>query len=181
MGDSYKKCKWLCQVSLIEGTIINDGSSLLESMLQGNGIENKNMVLQLQGFKNAMEIALFTGDGCRLKLSENWRNDFSGFLICTLSYIGITSVSMKLVMESDMQSEDNKACKESTERLVVWYISFDSLRHNTPTWWKSINNAYSISFKANSSGNYCYGIGVRLVARKNGAGPTEILTLKKNL
>ncbi|KAD5507720.1 hypothetical protein E3N88_15423 [Mikania micrantha] len=181
MGDSYKKCKWLCQVSLIQGGIINDGGSLLESMLQGNAIENKNMVLQLQGFKNTKEIALFNGDGCRLKLSQNWRNDFSGFLMCSLSHFGIESVSMKKhVMESDMQYEDNKDCEESNERLTVWYVSFASLRHNTPTWWKSINNAYSISFKPKMILDHkCYGFGVRMVARKSGTGPTETLTAQE--
>ncbi|KAD7477625.1 hypothetical protein E3N88_00761 [Mikania micrantha] len=182
MGDSYKKCKWLCQVSLIKGTIINDGSSLLEFMLQGNATENKNMVLELDGFKNAKEMALFSGDRCRLRLPENWRNDFSGLLMCTLAD-GFGAISMKQVMpmESDMQPEDNKACEEISRCvLFAWYVSFASLRHNAPTWWKSINNAHSISFKA-SKDRYgkCYGLGVRLVARKSGTHPMETLTAQE--
>ncbi|KAM0065988.1 putative TIR domain, P-loop containing nucleoside triphosphate hydrolase [Helianthus debilis subsp. tardiflorus] len=43
-GDCHKNCRWLCQVSLKEGSIISDGDKLLESMLETNDMDSQNDV-----------------------------------------------------------------------------------------------------------------------------------------
>ncbi|KAL8252525.1 hypothetical protein R6Q59_036218 [Mikania micrantha] len=50
-GDCHKNCRWLCDVSLKGGSILNDGDRLLESMLEAcMAIENHYMLLYLRGF-----------------------------------------------------------------------------------------------------------------------------------
>ncbi|PWA54183.1 toll/interleukin-1 receptor (TIR) domain-containing protein [Artemisia annua] len=86
VGDSIRNCKWLCQVSVTDGGILNDGDRLLQSMLQGKAIENHSMVLKLEGFQipRMFRPRLHAGTECTLQLPENWCNDFCGFLMCAV-------------------------------------------------------------------------------------------------
>ncbi|KAD4585127.1 hypothetical protein E3N88_22728 [Mikania micrantha] len=84
-GDCHKNCRWLCDVSLKGGSIINDGDRLLESMLEAcMAIENHYMFLRLKGIHQmakGLTPQLVRGNRCTLQLPENWCNEFSGFLI----------------------------------------------------------------------------------------------------
>ncbi|KAK9063770.1 hypothetical protein SSX86_017642 [Deinandra increscens subsp. villosa] len=185
IAGTHKSCKRLCQISLQWGTIINDGSRLLESMLQGHAIENRNMLLEIGGVEiaNGFRPPLVQGNRCRLQLPENCYNEFSGFLMCVVLRPGtyIDDLKMEHIM-SGMESEDDGLNWEEDHRhsdchgskTVVWYVPFASLRHTT--WWDETYNAASFSLNWISNYNYerefSSGFGVRLVPWKSGSGST---------
>nr|GEX19969.1 Toll/interleukin-1 receptor (TIR) domain-containing protein [Tanacetum cinerariifolium] len=82
IGYLNENCKWLCYISLYHSTVI-DGNKLLQSMLKGNAIKNKNMLLRIRGLEIPKQFTnrLYAGNKCRLRLPENWCNNFCGFLI----------------------------------------------------------------------------------------------------
>nr|XP_043621090.1 TMV resistance protein N-like [Erigeron canadensis] len=90
--DIYSNSKWLSQVSITKsdgegcGSLVG-GVKLLESMLQGKNIQNHHcMSLNLQGLEipKAFEPRLVRGNRFRLKLAENWYNEYTGFLFCAV-------------------------------------------------------------------------------------------------
>nr|GEW05164.1 Toll/interleukin-1 receptor (TIR) domain-containing protein [Tanacetum cinerariifolium] len=85
IGDLTENCKWLCYISLFDSTVI-DGNRLVQSMLKGNAIENQSMHIRIKGLEIPKQFTnrLYAGDKYRLPLSENWCNDFCGFLICAV-------------------------------------------------------------------------------------------------
>ncbi|KAI7756210.1 hypothetical protein M8C21_032416 [Ambrosia artemisiifolia] len=187
VGDFYTNCKWLCQVSLVRGGVVTNGRRLLPSiqaMLEGNAIKNHSMLLKLEGHEIAKEFKppLVSGSRCRLKLPENWSNDFSGFLICVVGTYEISHYSQRISMEhvlSGMDYEDDVAWEESDndKRTLVWYVSFASLRHTT--WWSSTYKAVLFSLGLDAAIQSFSGFGVALVARKSGSGPTEASTTQQ--
>ncbi|GJW78976.1 Toll/interleukin-1 receptor domain-containing protein [Tanacetum coccineum] len=180
IGDVNRNCKWLCQVSVIKGGVLNDGDRLLQSMLQGKAIENHSMVLLLQGLQIPRMFSprlVRDGTTCTLQLPENWCNDFCGFLICAFikdgrfQYIISPKITMKPVRGGRMgiDFEDDVVWKESDDDKQTWvgYVSFGSLRH-TVAWLDETCEAVYISF-----GHKCSGFGVSLVPRTSGSGPTD--------
>ncbi|KAL8252446.1 hypothetical protein R6Q59_036139 [Mikania micrantha] len=178
IGNSSRNCKWLSLVSLVGTNIVHDGERLLQSMLEGKGIENGPMLLLLPGLEIPMGFTppLLGGSRYTLQLPENWRDNFSGFLMCAVSkdfYIETDyfKISVKQV-SSCVSSEDDVFWEESDgdENTFVWYVSFDSLINTT--WWDQTYKALSFDLE----GDEFSGFGVRLVAKKNRRGLTETST-----
>ncbi|KAI3763066.1 hypothetical protein L1987_53516 [Smallanthus sonchifolius] len=155
-----------------------DGVRLLESMLQGNSIENHSMVLRLQGIEIAKGFSppLLRGSRCRLQLPENWSIDFSGLVFCAVviddfdlipSLISMKHLVSGIVSEDDVVWEASDM--DGDKYTLVWYVSFGSLRHTT--WWDETKNAVSLSIDSTYNGDsysidnpiLCSGFGVRLV------------------
>ncbi|KAI3807085.1 hypothetical protein L1987_23007 [Smallanthus sonchifolius] len=65
----------------------------------GNAIINYSMLVKLEGIELAKGFrpSLLRGSGCRLKLPENWSNDFSGFLMCLVGTYEISYYSQRKV------------------------------------------------------------------------------------
>ncbi|MFS7950266.1 putative TIR domain, P-loop containing nucleoside triphosphate hydrolase [Helianthus anomalus] len=170
--DCFRNGSRLCQVSLMGGSIINDGGSLLQSMLQEEGNENRSMLLQLRGAEipNEFTPPLLRGSKCTLQLPENWSNDFCGFLMCAVfSYDFHKSDSIRISMIEEMgkmDSEDDVVWEESNsdKSTWVWYVPFCSLRHTT--WWNQTYKAVSLNIKDNR----CSGFRTRLVDKRRRGG-----------
>ncbi|KAL8252453.1 hypothetical protein R6Q59_036146 [Mikania micrantha] len=108
---------------------------------------------------------LLRGRRYTLDLPENWRDDFSGFLMCAVSK-NFLSVKQAL---SSVNSEDDVVWEEGDgDRITsVWYVSFGSLRDTA--WWDQTYKALSFE----NAEYKCIGFGVRLVAKRNRSGLTE--------
>ncbi|PWA48641.1 toll/interleukin-1 receptor (TIR) domain-containing protein [Artemisia annua] len=182
VGDSLRNCKWLCQVSLRGGGILNDGDRLLQSMLQGKAIENHSMFLILEGLQIPREFRPRLRDGtrCTVQLPENLCNDYCGFLMCAVikgEFNKInTEITMKQVRGGSMgiDSQDDEVWKESVDDKRTWvgYVSFGSLRHSV-AWLDETRKAVSFSITILSNEEQCRGFGVSLVPRPSGSGPTD--------
>ncbi|KAD4585154.1 hypothetical protein E3N88_22755 [Mikania micrantha] len=179
IGNFHRNCKWLSHVSLNETTIQNDGERLLQSMLEGNAIENGSMLFLFPGLEIPMGFTppLLRGSRYTFQLPENWRDDFSGFLICAVSnYILISTDILKISVKqvsSDVSYEDDVVWEESDgDRItVVWYVSFGLLRN--VAWLVQTYKALSFELAEYE----CSGFGVTLVAKKNRSGLTETSTI----
>ncbi|KAL8252444.1 hypothetical protein R6Q59_036137 [Mikania micrantha] len=175
IGNCHRNCKWLSHVSLNETNILNEGERLLQSMLEGEAIENGSMILLLPDVKipRGFRPPLLRGRRYTLQLPENWCDDFSGFLMCAVSknfliWIDFFNISVKQAL-SGVNSEDDVVWEASDgDRITsVWYVSFGSLRDTE--WWDQTYK--SLSFE--NAEFKCSGFGVRLVAKKNRSGLTE--------
>ncbi|XP_076887497.1 disease resistance protein Roq1-like isoform X1 [Bidens hawaiensis] len=181
VGNFYTSCKWLCHVSLVRGGDVIDGSRLLQSMLtmlEVNAIKKHSMILKLEGLEVAKGFRppLLRGSRCRLKLPENWFNDFSGFLMCAVGAYDHSYYAEMISMEqvnSGMDSEDDVIWEESDsdQRTLVWYVPFASLSHIA--WWDSTHKEILFSLGLGDAYRSFSGFGVRLVAMKTGSGPLE--------
>ncbi|MFS7950272.1 putative TIR domain, P-loop containing nucleoside triphosphate hydrolase [Helianthus anomalus] len=182
VGDCHKNSKWLCQVSLTRGSIINDGGRLLQSMLQGNAIKNRSMLLQLHGLEVAKGFIprLHHGSRLTLQLPGNWCNDFCGFLMCVVlpDYFyrrESLRVSIKHVTNGTDSQRSVGVGWEKSDRdssTLVWYVPFGSLSHTD--WWDQTYN--EVSFDLEDQHKKCSGFGVRLVDKKSESGLTETPT-----
>ncbi|KAJ0586431.1 putative TIR domain, P-loop containing nucleoside triphosphate hydrolase [Helianthus annuus] len=178
VGDCHQNCKWLCQVSLRGGGIINDGGRLLQSMLEGKAVENGPMLLRLPGVEVAKAFTphLLVGSRCRLQLPENWCNDFGGFLMCAIfthKLYGSDCVWIRMnEATSDTNAQDDVVWEESVRDKYrstwVWYISFGSLRHTT--WWDQTHKALLLNIEKSR----CTSFGIRLIGKKSRSGLTGI-------
>ena len=76
-----------------------------------------------------------------LELSQNWYNEFSGFLICIDVY-GVWGTKTSVITIKDVMGRENEDVLEVSDGTPgdPWtgicdiYISFGSLRHTS--WWK---------------------------------------------
>ncbi|KAK1427543.1 hypothetical protein QVD17_16230 [Tagetes erecta] len=175
VGYFYTNPKWLCRVSLMKGGVITDGIRLLESMLQGDAIEGHSMLLQLEGLNIAKGFTppLLRGR-CRLKLPENWYNNFCGFLMCAVVTYDFDLRKSEYLISMVSNSEDDVVWEQSDNDKItlITYISFASLMHTA--WW---NDTYKeLLFSINDlpweggAHSVCSGFRVTLVARKHGTG-----------
>ncbi|XP_076901070.1 TMV resistance protein N-like [Bidens hawaiensis] len=186
-GDCHKNCEEarLCQVSLWDAGIISDGQELLESILEAcMAVENHCMVLQLTGAEIAKGFTppLLRGNRCTLQLSENWCNDFSGFLICAVlpsfhpSDSGVyRSINVYEEMNGmDSQHDDEIWKLESYGKYTLMaYVSFGSLRRTV--WWDQTHKA--LSFEIADKRRGC-GFGIRLIDKKKSrSDSTETSTI----
>ncbi|KAK1436880.1 hypothetical protein QVD17_02664 [Tagetes erecta] len=180
-GDGYKNCKRLCQVSLIQGSIINDGERLLQYMLEGKAIENGSMVLRLEGVEVAKGFnpRLLRGGRYILQLPGNWCNDFCGFLVCAVikSEYNVSSpslaISINQMMSSKMYSQDEMVWEESSnDGAWTWvgYVSFGSLKNTT--WWDQTYKALEFNVEQLQY-KKCRGFGVTLVEKKSITGTSK--------
>nr|XP_043631884.1 disease resistance protein Roq1-like [Erigeron canadensis] len=176
-GDCYKDCERLCQVSLLDGSIVIDGDRLLECMLQRNAIEDHSMLLELGGreIPKGFIPCLCKGSKCTLQLPNNWCDDFCGFLICAVFKKKSRYEAVKISMQQPMSTEEGM---DSRQNDVVWeegigdtststwvgYISFGSLR-NTFWWDRMPLPCNTLSFSIDEDRFPCSGVGVRLVSR----------------
>nr|XP_043637864.1 disease resistance protein RUN1-like [Erigeron canadensis] len=184
IGNSHRNCKKLYEVSLVGGGDIIDGRRLLQSMLQGSDIKNHWMILQLGGLEIPKRFlsSLVSGKTCALQLPENWRNDFSGFLMCAACTKDLMPqkemvIRMEQVMSGGLGMDsrcDAEAWKESPDDRRTWvgYVSFDLLKHTS--WWDETHNA--LSFSLPEFYNLCRGFGVGLVPKKSGIASAETST-----
>lgn len=84
---------------------------------------------------------LLRGSSCRLKLPENWCNDFSGFLMCMVASLDLenedgTMISMKQVSGVDFEDDavwEERDGDSGKYQTWVWYVSFGPLRRTI--WW----------------------------------------------
>ncbi|KAL4570072.1 hypothetical protein LXL04_025723 [Taraxacum kok-saghyz] len=172
-GD-ISKCKWLWKVSFHLG---NDriGDTLLDSILQGNAIEDYFISVTLtQQIPKMFVGRLVSGRTFTMCLPDNWYNDFCGYLICVVmkSALDIINIVIKQeVDEEDSLFEFSFGSSEVVEPEIadikmtcVGYVSFGSLRHSACS-----NSSYtrtSISLDCNSD-VLDYYFGVELVPRKS--------------
>nr|XP_043634480.1 disease resistance protein Roq1-like [Erigeron canadensis] len=170
-GDCYKECKRLRLVSLMYGSVVNDGDRLLEFMLQENAIEDHSMLLELRGVEipKGFIPRLCYGIRCTLQLPNNWSDDFCGFLICAVFTRGYrhepVKISMRQPMSEGMDSRENDGVwEEGMQDTFTWvgYITFSSLKHTS--WWDHTYNTLSFSIDEDRY-KFCSGFGVRLVSR----------------
>ncbi|PWA58021.1 toll/interleukin-1 receptor (TIR) domain-containing protein [Artemisia annua] len=178
VGDSIRNCKWLCQVSVIYGGILNDGDRLLQSMLQGKAIENHSMVLLLEGLQIPREFRprLQAGYKCTLQLPENWCNDFCGFLMCAVVQVGLLvenpMITMKQVRGGSMgiDSQDDVDSEDSQDDVDLEDSQDDVDLEDFRDDKKNMGGAVSFFI---STHRRCGGFGVSLVPRTSGSGPTD--------
>nr|XP_043637096.1 uncharacterized protein LOC122608073 isoform X2 [Erigeron canadensis] len=167
IGKNYHtNFKYLCEVSILRNSrgIVDDAGKLVESMLQGMGIEipvrNKHMV----------------------QLPENWCNDFYGLVMCVFTKYS-TPLSYTIIMEK-MINYDNLSEPDwrrqyvvssgksiGGERTWVGFVSFAALRHTS--WWQETPNTLFVSFETKLPDE---GFGIALVPKKSGIAPTETST-----
>ncbi|KAI3516490.1 hypothetical protein L1887_15407 [Cichorium endivia] len=181
-GD-ISNCKWLWNVFLKGENKLGQlgGDILLDSMLQGNAIENHFISVALENhiIPKGFVGRLFWGRRIRLYLPDNWYNDFCGFSIgIVVTHMGIPHVDIVIDQEVDKDSvfellqESNDAVKPRYEETTthVGYISFDSLRHSLSN---SSNTMITVSFEVEprrSSDPFeykAYYIAAQLVPRKS--------------
>ncbi|KAL4562807.1 hypothetical protein LXL04_026838 [Taraxacum kok-saghyz] len=160
-GDT-SNCKWLCDVSARRSNKLDqvDGERLINSMLQGNAIEDHFISLALphqipKGFVGRF----FRGKTCgfdtdpyknkfTLKLPDDWYNEFSGFLI---RLVNREYPDMDIIMKQEADEEDWRFEKwqESDKApepeyggemmTFVGYVSFGSIRKTT-----SLSPSYNV-------------------------------------
>ncbi|KAK1436879.1 hypothetical protein QVD17_02663 [Tagetes erecta] len=120
------------------------------------------------------------GSVYRLKLPENWCNDFSGFLMCTVLskyiFFGLrTSIGIKQMngveFEEDMVWEESDGDSD-VYMTYVWYVPFGSLRHTT--WWDQTYKA--LEFNILDTYKKPIAFGVRLVDKESTSGVSETST-----
>nr|XP_043633258.1 TMV resistance protein N-like [Erigeron canadensis] len=203
--DVHRNCKWLCQVSVIKQVSITKsdglcsfvgGDRLLETMLQGNA---QCMSMELKGLeipKKFKPRLVKRRRRCRLKLPENWFNEFSGFLFCCvlkkstmLNHVVVTMTKeekQQLQMgmggseddSVDWESKDESVDSDSEDEQVFWeeenvdlhtwmgYVSFGSMR--CTTWWDTTSTVVDVSIDPYLSENSLIrGFGARLVSKRN--------------
>ncbi|KAK1431630.1 hypothetical protein QVD17_08123 [Tagetes erecta] len=193
--DFNKDCKELCQVTLKCGW----SNKLLQSMLKGNAFENGSMHLRLTDLEipKGFTPPLLRGSSCRLKLPENWCNDFSGFLMCMVVSLNLetedgTIISMKQL--SGMDFEDDVVWEESDGdsrkyQTWVWYVSFGSLRRTI--WWDHTYKALDFNiqdkyrerpakFGVGDDIQRPVAFGVRLVEKKSNSDLTSTSTMSSS-
>nr|XP_043635488.1 disease resistance protein Roq1-like isoform X2 [Erigeron canadensis] len=173
--------KWLRQVSLIRGGIVNDAGRLLVSIIQGRGIQSHCMVLQVEGIEIPKKLLdwLVSGNTCTLQLPENWYNDFCGFIMCAVSphyYLNV-QITMKQVVGNEMGTDSQYeyvAWEKSNDdrRTFVGYVSFGLLKNTS--WWDETSK--TLSFLFNELKTPCSGFGFELVPKRSGMAPTEAST-----
>ncbi|KAL8232422.1 hypothetical protein R6Q57_002200 [Mikania cordata] len=130
--------------------LANDGERILQSMLEGEAIENGSMILLLPGLKIPMGFTppLLRSKTYTLQLPENWRDDFSGFLMCVvLNYVIFSRGAFKITVKqalSGVSFEDDLVWEESDGEwnTLVWYVSFGLFRDSA--WW---NQTYKALFE----------------------------------
>ncbi|KAD4585169.1 hypothetical protein E3N88_22770 [Mikania micrantha] len=123
---TIRNYKWVSIVSLNGTNIVNDDERLLQSMHEGKAIENCPMLLVLPGLEIPMGFTppLLEGNRYTLRLPENWRNNFSGFLMCVVSENLLkTSVTQ---VSSGVSSEDDVVW---VEKSLVDFVEQTSLQH----------------------------------------------------
>ncbi|KAK1410249.1 hypothetical protein QVD17_36784 [Tagetes erecta] len=180
LGDCYKNCRWLSQVSLSGGSIINDGDRLLKFMLEVcTAIEDHYMLLQLSGVEIAKGFTspLLRGNRCTLQLPKNWCTDFSGFLICAVMPYAINDLYVRIAMNEEMsgmdsQNEERDGDSDSVYKCTwMAYVSFGLLKQTK--WWDPAYNALSFDIEQLIK---CCGFGVRLLDKKSRSSINETST-----
>ncbi|KAJ9554475.1 hypothetical protein OSB04_018520, partial [Centaurea solstitialis] len=157
-GDFPTNLKWLWNVFL-SGKKCNV-DHILQSMLQGNAIEDYYINIQLDGPyipRRGLANEVFT-----LQLPGNWKIEFSGFLV----YVNANKLRRRhqeVIMIEEVKGMENKGDiledeEEEEEAKSMCYISFVSLKDTS--WWKSIHTTISFSISE------CR-LGVELVPKRN--------------
>nr|XP_043633407.1 disease resistance protein Roq1-like [Erigeron canadensis] len=174
VGDCHTDCKRLCIVSITYGATITDGSRLLESMLQGNPIEDHYMHLAVRSdeIPKGFIPRLCKGSKRTLQLPNNWRDDFCGLLMCAVFshdfnlHTNTISIEQPISDEGMDSGQNDVVWEERMGSTSTWvgYISFGSLRHTC--WWDHTHDTRSLSIDV----LYCNLLGVRLVPRNSRDG-----------
>ncbi|KAK9062832.1 hypothetical protein SSX86_020022 [Deinandra increscens subsp. villosa] len=177
LGD-VSHCKWLWKVSLMGENKLGllSGDILLDSMFQGNGVEEHFISFALTDLE-LWKGFVRRGDWKKrfiLRLPSNWHNEYCGFIITTVSRAFTTRITMNINQELDEDCH-SELLQESNEiqepdhhsTIYVGYVSFTSLRHTA--WLKPENKMISFSL---SSENEC-SIVVELVPRKSRSDPMQ--------
>ncbi|KAJ9554323.1 hypothetical protein OSB04_018368 [Centaurea solstitialis] len=133
--------KWLWKVSL-SATRCN-GERVLQSMLQGNAIEDHFISFRFDGSCIPME-------GCKLgtftlQLPWNWYSEFCGFLVYIDWYMNEDAVIIINEVLRRENDDDDDNDEETITADGMWYISFGSLRDTS--WWNSTHSTISFSMK----------------------------------
>ncbi|KAL8258349.1 hypothetical protein R6Q59_030390 [Mikania micrantha] len=152
IGDT-SNCKWLWYVSFFgrsNGVSALGGDMVLHSLLElGNAIEDHFISFTYSSnhhIPKRFVDRLVRGRTFTLKLPTNWRNDYSGFLICNANnyYAMSFTIIMKQDTDEDSPSEIWYESDEEPESYFnstyVGYVSFNSLmRHGA-----RLNPAYNV-------------------------------------
>nr|XP_043634495.1 TMV resistance protein N-like [Erigeron canadensis] len=185
--DVHRNCEWLCQVSITiqsEDGLCNilGSERLLKTMLQGKA---QALIMELNGLEvpQRFKPCLAKGRRCRLRLPENWFNEFSGFLFCYVSkeHFWYDSVTITMGQEEEKQQMQMETGCHQDEQVFwmnesadshTWmgYVSFESFRGTT--WWEKTvktSTAIDVSIDAPFSwdNSLISGFGARLVFKKN--------------
>ncbi|KAJ0816754.1 putative P-loop containing nucleoside triphosphate hydrolase, leucine-rich repeat domain superfamily [Helianthus annuus] len=167
VGDCHKKCKQLCEVSVHGWHIIHNGERLLQSMLEGNAIENGSMLLRLRGVDVAKGFTppLLRGGRCIVQLPENWDSQDD------VVWEEIDNANDSQVDVTNTRGRSFR--KVYGEDTLVWYVSFDSLRKTT--WWDQRYKAllFRINDKNKDKQEKCSAFRVRLVDKNSRTSLTD--------
>ncbi|CAI9265231.1 unnamed protein product [Lactuca saligna] len=172
IGD-ISKCKWIWKVLLRgENKLGSNGSEiLLDSMLQGNAIENYfiHVTLEHHMISTWFMVRFFrTSIQTSIHLPDDWYNDFCGFLICVDTDMKYPIVNIIIKHDLNAQAGEqliNKALDNSIKSftedietlLSIGYVSFSSLMHTT----LSTTSYNAISFSIQNK--YCNLLEARVV------------------
>lgn len=138
------------------------------------------MILRLEGIEIAKQFRppLVRGRRCRMILPDNWSNDFSGFLMCTVHTLGSDPPKVNMEQaQAGMDYEDDVVWEESLhdQSTLVWYVPFASITHMA--WWDSTYKEVLFSVSSvHFTDDTISGFGVTLVDNKNGSGSGSGLT-----
>ncbi|KAL7589431.1 hypothetical protein Lser_V15G37492 [Lactuca serriola] len=167
-------CKWLWHVSLKGENKLCDGDLLLDSMLQGNAIEDHFINISLQHQIPKVFVGrLFRGTTLTLHLPDDLYN-FCGFLVCLVTKIKGPDINIIMKQEVDEDSvfgrimhEPNEATEPEYEgtKTYVGYVSFGSLRHTAFS-----NSSYNMISVSTYRESY---VGAELVPRKSKGGEMQ--------
>ncbi|XP_024989989.1 TMV resistance protein N-like [Cynara cardunculus var. scolymus] len=154
--------KWLWKVSLPTHSMSGDGERVVQSMLQGNAIEDYFLSIKFDD-------AYIPIQGCEwgtftLQLPWNWYSEYSGFLVYVEYWIPYMH---EVITIDDVVGRENEGDvlevsnedEESEKTSGMCYISFVSLRDTS--WWNSCHNAISFSI------NYDTLLKVELVPKRS--------------
>ncbi|KAJ9556138.1 hypothetical protein OSB04_010752 [Centaurea solstitialis] len=137
--------KWLWRISLPMDCISGDVGIKVQSMLQGNAINDYSISISF--YAPPMPIRAISRT-LMLELPRNWYNEFSGFLICINDWFrgnnGVITIKDVMGRENKDVMEVSDGTSNPTFGSICYiYISFGSLRHTS--WWKSKHTTISFS------------------------------------
>ncbi|PWA55184.1 toll/interleukin-1 receptor (TIR) domain-containing protein [Artemisia annua] len=151
---NISNCKWLWKVSLNGWYARPIVGEILNSMRQGNAIEDHFISLLLPRRCVIMKFVdrFVRGERFTLQLPhKNWHDDFCGLKLCivTAMHVPVFTIIVKPEMGKDFQSEVWQVSSEAPEtcpygKTYVGYVSFNLIKKHTP-WWNSAYSMISIS------------------------------------
>ncbi|KAJ9541910.1 hypothetical protein OSB04_028416 [Centaurea solstitialis] len=146
-GDFPTNLEWLWKV-LLSAKKCNV-EHVLQSMLQGNAIEDYYISIRLDG--PYIPIRGFANQISTLQLPWNWNTKFSGFLVYVDRWVmlGGDVITIEEVISGENRGDILEVSNEEEESKKMsgrYYISFSSLKETS--WWNSTHTTISFSLSS---------------------------------